>query len=419
MVCRALLFASLVGNVAAAPGNMPLVRLTEEQYAAKGAVCLDGGAPGFYYKSGDASLSSDPEAATSWVLYFKGGGWCYNEKDCLKRAGTSKGNSSQFPATFGFGGFLDESPKVSPIFAGFNHVVLWYCDGASFSGDREDPHVDEKTGTKVYFRGRRVLDAILDVLLDSKGPYGLNQATQVVVAGGSAGGLSTFLHADYIGTRMPATVNKFRAVPLSGFFLLHEPFSTGTSYVDSMKYVFNMQNSSSGVHPDCLAAGHDWRCIFANYSYAHSSTPFFPLQSGLDSWQMGNVFRFPGQCAKKQFQVCTTDEIKALNDYSHSLVQDFQRTDKYNRAGEGGFIESCLEHVAGQGSNFDSYEIAGVRMVDAVNTWWTSSDAPASWSLPCDLSTSTPHQCNPTCGTKLGGCMNDDCESISEDVALV
>jgi len=126
------------------------------------------------------------------------------------------------------------------------------------------------------------------------------------------------------------------------------------------------------------------------------------------------------ELCKNQFQDCTADEITALNDYSNDLVQDFQRTDKYSRVGEGGFVESCLEHVgAQQGSKFDEYEIAGVRMVDALNSWWTSRGAPATWSLPCELSASVPHQCNPTCGATMGGCLNDDCESNGEGVAVV
>merc|ERR1712137_1505084 len=82
-----------------AHANVPLTLLSEDQYVAKGAVCLDGGPPGFYYKSADPSKSSDAQATTSWLLYFKGGGWCYNEKDCAARAAGQLGNSSHFPKT--------------------------------------------------------------------------------------------------------------------------------------------------------------------------------------------------------------------------------------------------------------------------------------------------------------------------------
>ena len=90
---------------------------------------------------------------------------------------------------------------------------------------------------------------------------------------------------------MPASVEKYKAAPNSGFFSLHADASGKNVYPEEMKYVFGMQNSSGGVNDACIAslpAGEQWRCIFANYSYAHSVTPMFPLQSSLDSWQMGS-----------------------------------------------------------------------------------------------------------------------------------
>ena len=71
-------------------------------------------------------------------------------------------------------------------------MVLWYCDGASFSGDKDEPYHYAPTNQTLYFRGARVRDALLDALLEE---HGLDKATDVLLAGGSAGGLSTFLHA--------------------------------------------------------------------------------------------------------------------------------------------------------------------------------------------------------------------------------
>merc|ERR1712137_173987 len=382
-----------------AHANVPLTLLSEDQYVAKGAVCLDGGPPGFYYKSADPSKSSDAQATTSWLLYFKGGGWCYNEKDCAARAAGQLGNSSHFPKTFSFSGIADETGALSPVLAGYNHVILWYCDGASFSGDREEPIV--YNGKNIFFRGRRVLDAILDVLLDASGPYGLGRATQVLLSGGSAGGLSTILHADHVQARMPSTVVKFKAAPVSGFFLFHRSADSKTLYMNEMKYVFQMQNSSSGVNSACLAAGHDWRCIFANYSYSYSRTPMYLLQSSLDSWQMSNILKPPGSCARNNFADCDALQVELLNSYTEAMVMDLQRTDKYNTAGEGGFVETCLEHVAAQGSNFAKYEIDDVTMGDAFDQWWTADRSDPMWHVPCMLNSSTPHQCNPSCVSTL------------------
>ena len=73
------------------------------------------------------------------------------------------------------------------------------------------------TSSSLYFRGVTNLQSTLDLLFAQ---YSLGKATQMIVTGGSAGGLSTFLHVDAVAARLgPAvrTVGK----PVCGFFLDH------------------------------------------------------------------------------------------------------------------------------------------------------------------------------------------------------
>ena len=81
----------LAAATAAVTGNepMPLYLLSKEMSVDRGAVCLDGSPPGFY-----ASFANNSATATSWVLYFKGGGWCYDEASCAARANTNIGTVS-------------------------------------------------------------------------------------------------------------------------------------------------------------------------------------------------------------------------------------------------------------------------------------------------------------------------------------
>lgn len=64
----------------------------------------------------------------------------------------------------------------------------------------------------IYFRGRRILETIFDELATTAN---LGAATEFILSGCSAGGLSTFLHADRVQSWLPAGV-KFGAVPESG-----------------------------------------------------------------------------------------------------------------------------------------------------------------------------------------------------------
>eukprot|EP00750_Incisomonas_marina_P018288 INCI2807.1.p1 GENE.INCI2807.1~~INCI2807.1.p1 ORF type:complete len:439 (-),score=56.39 INCI2807.1:65-1381(-) len=412
---------------AAVSPEMPLTVLTDEQGKDRGAVCLDGSNPGFYHRAAPQFASAsigegsqqrgDPNPHLhDWVVYFKGGGWCYNEKDCAQRAKTELGSSTHFPKTFGFSGVVDPDPTVNPDFADFNHVIFFYCDGASFSGNASEPvKVD---GADIYFRGRVVLDALLDAM--DTAPYNLRNATSILVAGGSAGGLSTYLHADYIAERYKATgTEKVAAAPVSGFFLMHHDYnSTATTYRDEMQYVFNMTNAEGGVNQNCVAAQkaaglETWPCIFANYSYAHAKTPFFLLQSAVDSWQAANIWKHSEPCFKNQFVNCTEQDMEDLNSWEHDFLHDLQSTEKFSRDGEGGFVESCFEHVALQSSSpFERYSLNGTIARDALAKWWNSGFKDPShhhFYLPCSLNVhSEPHQCNPTCLSAAGSYLGED-----------
>ena len=45
-------------------------------------------------------------------------------------------------------------------------------------------------------------------------------------------------------------------------------------------------------------------------------------------------------------------------------MADLQRTPTFTRPGNGGFVESCLEHVTAQGAGYDVVEIGGVSPYD-------------------------------------------------------
>ena len=62
----------------------------------------------------------------------------------------------------------------------------------------------------------------------------MDKATEFVLTGGSAGGLSTFLHADRVAARLEAevpTCKKIRAAPVVGYFLDHLTFSNSSGNV--------------------------------------------------------------------------------------------------------------------------------------------------------------------------------------------
>ena len=218
-------------------------------------------------------------------------GWCYDEQDCLHRTQSDLGSSSSWPETIGTNGILSADCSVNPDFCNFHRVYMKYCDGNSFAGNRDDPLVVQ--GKPLYFRGRRILQAVLATL---KRGFGLGSAKEVLLTGCSAGGLAAYLHADFVHASVRAIapgLAKFKVTPLSGFFVDHPSVEGLAVYERQMAYVFSMTNASGGVNEACIAAtprNESFRCNFAEQAFQYTTSPIFPLNSAMDAWQMQCIF---------------------------------------------------------------------------------------------------------------------------------
>lgn len=302
------------------------------------------------------------------------------------------------------------NPLTNPEFVNYHRVGFAYCDGASFSGNADEPLV--VNGVPLYFRGHRILNELFGLLWRE---YGMDKGTHLLLTGCSAGGLSTFLHADYVREKLFPAGGYVKALPISGFFLFHDDGMGNMLYPGQMQNVVAMQNATGGLNQACvqsLPASEQWKCIFANYSYAHTQTPLFVLNSALDSWQLGNVYTVAAHwsdCATSFFRNCTPDQVATLNKFATAFNNDLHALGSYSRNGNGAFIDMCFEHCAGQGGGWLQYALALEgkstplkRMWEAVNEWWRQDPAstPASinnFLAQCLLNAGFPHQCQASC----------------------
>lgn len=237
-----------------------------------------------------------------------------------------------------------------------NCLHLPYSDGASFSGFRAEPWpVPEQAGvpagSKIWFRGIKNFDGVLDYAM----AHGMSEATELVVTGGSAGGLSTFLHMDRAADRVPAA--KVRGAPVVGYFLDHDNFKhtrgglpnsavwstpgQGQNYTTWMKYVFAMQNMSFGADgalaEQCEAKhpGEPGLCFMSPHMQDTINTPFFMFNSKYDSWQLGNEF---------QSAWTTAAEQQGVLQYGLDFLQQLAPVYTAGESKHGGMITSCICH---------------------------------------------------------------------------
>jgi Pectinacetylesterase len=199
--------------------------------------------------------------------------------------------------------------------------------------------------------------------------------------------------------------------PDSGFFLNHTNVLGEYVYGTDMASAFELYNASGGLDTSCIAAGHGAGCYFAPLTYNYIESRIFVMNSAVDLWQVQCVLTSVpfetcsgapgwGSCAAN-YETCNTTQIQSLITYESNFLTTLRTSPTWSKAGNGGFVYSCVSHVASEGSEYwTGITIDNTTYVDAFNKWWLSSaDTPAADNqyLPCTLHSTPPYRCNPTC----------------------
>ena len=95
--------------------------------------------------------------------------------------------------------------------------------------------------------GAQILKGVVDSLWEGVHgqEYALNKATDVLLSGCSAGGLATFLNADtmgdeYFNTEKIPSLKRYKAMPISGFFLNQKTVLNENYYPGYMKVIHDL-----------------------------------------------------------------------------------------------------------------------------------------------------------------------------------
>ena len=408
---RNCLLGLLFSAAAAEEGSRPRLPATLQKISqANGAACLDGSAPTFYVMPGD------PE---KFYLHMEGGGWCISLEDCAKRAGTGTGTSKFNAQTTDFQGMVDgwggwylsNSTSINPMMASWTKVLVNYCDGASWAGNNATPTY--YLGKQLHFRGKANLDGLIESLKADLA-FKFATATDVVVSGGSAGGLSTYLHTDTFRAALPPRT-KVVGMPDAGFFL-DDPVSVASGWRAGVIWAAEVQNTSASANPACLEhysrSGEAWKCFFAQYTAPFVQSPLFALQSMYDAYQTSAEVksRAPSIVNAYAANLSATLEaslsLLAVGGADSTATAAFMNgvgTDTVVAATthkNGAFLDACWHHSGA----WPSLQINGTTAWDAMAEWYTGTgrrywkeEAPAGF--PCTECCPARHP--PACD---GGC---------------
>jgi hypothetical protein len=216
---------------------------------------------------------------------------------------------------------------------------------------------------------------------------GMDKATDIILSGGSAGGLAVFYNLDHFATLLPKSV-RLVGFPDAGFFMDVKGATSGKYDYRSMFQgadpVWNV-TGSGGTNLKCLAAnaGEKWKCLMAQYIAPHVETPIFVMNSDYDAWQMEHVLG--AKCIPTPTRTCTADQNTALRSFRDQFAAAITAGVTNGKPKNGVFLDSCYVHE--QNVNYCSNQ----GMPNCVG-WSPQSSGSKKWGYKTAVAGKTPQQ---------------------------
>ncbi|XP_031257437.1 pectin acetylesterase 6-like [Pistacia vera] len=369
----------------AAPASPPeplMVPLTLIQGAdSKGAVCLDGTLPGYHWHRGSGL------GANSWLIQLDGGGWCNNIRTCVYRKNSRRGSSKFMEKELAFTGILSNKSEENPDFFNWNRVKVRYCDGASFSGDSRND------AAQLNFRGQRIWLAAMEHLMAK----GMQNATQALLSGCSAGGLASILHCDEFRGLFP-NKSKVKCLSDGGMFLDAVDVSGGRSLRNMYAGVVTLQEVQKNLPRTCTRRLDPTLCFFPQNLIANIKTPLFLVNSAYDVWQVQSSLAPQSadphgswtEC-RKNHALCNSSQIQFLQDFRNQMLDAVKIFSESKQ--NGLFINSCFAHCHSERQDTwfakDSPLLQNKSVAKSVGDWYF--DREVVKAIDC------PYPCDKTC----------------------
>jgi len=395
------------GTVGGLGAGIDLVRYTIDTSKFPNAVCNDGTPGVFYY-----APATREEDRNKWVIFLQGGGGCRDGQSCAERwchvntnYGMDKMTSSLTKPAIRGNGFMD--PRSDNHFGSWNRVLIFYCSSDAWRGTTSGVHSATAGATTVsftlQFRGSQIIDAVLDTLrndspvsrrhavrhslLGDAAPAwpDLDNATAVLFAGSSAGGVGARNNGDRVGAKLRATnpnLADYRVLldasqsPESEkrdftrtTYCQQDP--RGCSYASFYQgeYEHSQETFASRRDESCLAwhaankPGTEYYCEDSGHvTLYHMTSPFF-IHQDLQDPQVGGEY--------------TDANFGTMTDYGTKLEAELRALpvpEEPRGATPGIFAPQCTDHESftNDPAVYD-VKVDGLSYYDTVWNWWTGA----------------------------------------------
>ncbi|KAL0322873.1 UNVERIFIED_CONTAM: Pectin acetylesterase 11 [Sesamum angustifolium] len=233
----------------------------------KGAVCLDGSPPAYYFRKGSG------DGIDNWVIFLEGGGWCASNKGCLERTNISTGSTKLKEKRHYFKDILSSNLTINPDFYNWNRVYVGYCDGSSYTGDVEENTYPTRRGAKIF-----------DVVMEDMLAKGMKNAKNAILSGGSAGAWGAIVHCDGFRELIPKA-SRVKCISDSGFFVHAKNLYGAKKREEYFADLIAYHRSNKFLPPSCTSKMNASLCLFPENIVKDIKTPIFFLESAFDYYQ--------------------------------------------------------------------------------------------------------------------------------------
>ncbi|MDY7095671.1 MAG: pectin acetylesterase-family hydrolase [Acidobacteriota bacterium] len=276
--------------------------------------CNDGTSAVMYIRPADAhytgpQLTDAEKQQEKWVIFFDGGGGCGDADGCGERwcnlngfnRGAKMSTTGVYDAIRG-PGILRQDPATNH-FAGYNHVLIYYCSSDNYIGSQAHTSITAVGGPlagtsyDIEFNGEAIVADVFNTLLAGAAPDAgpaatfystplpsLATADEIVIAGESAGGGGVRHHLDSLNALLTAAVagqpEIYGVIDAGAAPAMWEPWITWgavagapVSYAD---YLLNWVVPRSDVFWGANSTAIDQSCQGAAFAAAHNAVGSHP-----------------------------------------------------------------------------------------------------------------------------------------------
>ncbi|KAK3763321.1 hypothetical protein RRG08_021144 [Elysia crispata] len=312
-------------------GDLERVTLPRSFSEPRGARCLDGSPPAYYFRP------SPVVSVNYWLVYLPSGAWCSSPSECDERSRSSKGSSNMAKMSLAYDGILSHDCQQNPDFCMWNVVAFLYCDGGSFLGNATNPV--EYNGRRMYMRGAVIFDTLIEYLTKTTH---FGNAEQIVLAGSSAGGIGALIHVDRLRALLPTSVETLHVI-VDGSMFVDTPDINGDytmAQIFQSTYCQHGLNASAPIQECTQTKTHDteWRCLFPEVYYKFVFTPMFFTNSIYDTWTRPHALKI--SCSASNCPNANIPTVYANRDAVRNLAREISGSSKKH----GVFLTACPVH---------------------------------------------------------------------------